>query len=83
MKFSSVLLLNDKRTSVNENLRDNAYSFSALRGWDIELVGSAVVLRHDGRSTPLVIPFASVERAELIEVAVEERRKPGPKSANA
>lgn len=81
MKFSSITLLNDKRTEVNINLRENAYNFSAIRGWNIELDGVAVILSHSDRVGTLVIPFAAVERAELLTEpearALDEKRGPG------
>lgn len=81
MKFSSITLLNDKRTEVDQRLRDNPYNFTKLRGWDIELVGAAVLLSHPDRVGTLVIPFAAVERAELLTEpeaeALDEKRGPG------
>lgn len=81
MKFSSLTLLNDKRTEVNINLRENAYNFSALRGWDITLDGAAVVLLHPDRALPLVIPFASVERADGALLTGSESTELKPKAA--
>lgn len=54
-------------------LRENTYNFSVVRGWNIELDGAAVVLTHPDRAAeglpPTVLPFSSVERADLLVVS--------------
>lgn len=61
-------------------LRENTYNFSAVRGWTIELDGAAVVLTHPDRAAeglpPTVLPFSSVERADLL---MEAAAKPAAK----
>lgn len=72
MRFS-VITLRHPGMDFAARLRENAYNFSAARGWSIELDGAAVVLTHPDRAAeglpPTVLPFASVERADLLVVS--------------
>lgn len=83
MKFSAITLKHPGM-DFEARLRENTYNFSTRRGWDIELDGAAVVMSHPERSglglPPVVIPFASVERADLLveqSEPTEEKRGPG------
>lgn len=72
MRFSAITLRHPGMDFASR-LRENAYNFSAARGWNIELDGAAVVLTHPDRTAeglpPTVLPFASVERADLLVVS--------------
>lgn len=69
MRFS-VITLRHPGMDFAARLRENSYNFSAARGWSIELDGAAVVLTHPDRTAeglpPTVLPFSSVERADLL-----------------
>lgn len=72
MRFSAITLRHPGMDFA-ARLRENTYNFSAARGWSIELDGAAVVLTHPDRAAeglpPTVLPFASVERADLLVVS--------------
>jgi hypothetical protein len=81
VKFSAITLRHPGMDFA-ARLRENTYNFSAARGWSIELDGAAVVLTHPDRTAeglpPTVLPFASVERADLLVQTLAEA-KPGAK----